>query len=108
MGPLAGVRVIELAGLGAAPYVGMMLADMGADVVRVERKPPPPAIPDVLARGRRSIVLDDGLTEQNPDDVHYPGGEGTVPPGTDERQLVTDFDLEVPRHRSADHDRLGR
>ena len=58
MGPLAGVRVIELAGLGAAPYAGMMLADMGADVVRIERKPPPPAIPDVLARGRRSVVLD--------------------------------------------------
>jgi alpha-methylacyl-CoA racemase len=58
VGPLAGVRVIELAGLGAAPYAGMMLADMGAEVIRVERKPPPPAIPDVLARGRRSIVLD--------------------------------------------------
>jgi len=36
-GPLDGVRIIEIAGLGAAPYGCMMLADMGADVVRVER-----------------------------------------------------------------------
>ena len=37
MGPLAGVKVIEIAGLGAAPYGCMMLADMGADVVRIDR-----------------------------------------------------------------------
>ncbi len=58
MGPLQGIRVLEMAGLGAAPYAGMMLSDMGAEVVRVERMPPPPAFPDVLARGRRSIALD--------------------------------------------------
>ena len=58
MGPLAGIRVIELAGLGAAPYAGMMLADMGAEVIRVERLPLPPAFPDVLARSRRSVGLD--------------------------------------------------
>ncbi|MGD8976279.1 MAG: CaiB/BaiF CoA-transferase family protein [Gammaproteobacteria bacterium] len=57
-GPLRGLRVIEIAGLGAAPYCGMMLADMGAEVIRVERMPPPPPLPDVLARGRRSIALD--------------------------------------------------
>lgn len=57
-GPLSGLRVVEIAGLGAAPYCGMMLADMGAEVIRVERMPPPPPLPDVLARGRRSIALD--------------------------------------------------
>ncbi len=56
-GPLDGLRIIELAGLGAGPYCGMMLADMGAEVIRVERMPPPPPLPDVLARGRRSIAL---------------------------------------------------
>ena len=58
VGPLQGTRVLELAGLGAAPYAGMMLSDMGAEVIRIERMPPPPAFPDVLARGRRSIALD--------------------------------------------------
>jgi alpha-methylacyl-CoA racemase len=58
MGPLAGTKVIELAGLGAAPYCCMMLADMGCEVIRIERNPPPPAIPDVLARSRTSIALD--------------------------------------------------
>lgn len=57
-GPLRGIRVVEIAGLGAAPYCGMMLADMGAEVIRVERMPPPPPLPDILARGRRSIALD--------------------------------------------------
>ena len=56
-GPLCGLRVIEIVGLGAAPYCGMMLADMGAEVIRVERMPPPPPLPDVLARSRRSIAL---------------------------------------------------
>ena len=57
-GPLAGLKIIEVAGLGAAPYCGMMLADMGAEVIRVERMPPPRRIPDPLARSRRSIALD--------------------------------------------------
>jgi alpha-methylacyl-CoA racemase len=61
-GPLAGLRVIELAGLGPGPFCAMMLSDFGADVVRVERvdavgaEAPPP--PDVLARGRRSVAVD--------------------------------------------------
>lgn len=60
MGPLAGVRIVEIAGLGAAPYACMMLADMGADVVRVDRiggsADTPPDSP--LLRNRRSVVLD--------------------------------------------------
>ena len=40
MGPLAGVRVVEFAGIGPAPFCGMLLADLGADVLLVERKVP--------------------------------------------------------------------
>jgi alpha-methylacyl-CoA racemase len=59
-GPLAGYRIIELTGIGPGPFCGMMLADMGADVVRVERPEAVGGTPshDVLARGRRSIALD--------------------------------------------------
>lgn len=61
-GPLAGLRVIELAGLGPAPHAAMLLADLGADVVRVER--PSGGLPviagtdDQLLRGRRSVAAD--------------------------------------------------
>jgi alpha-methylacyl-CoA racemase len=63
-GPLSGVKVLELAGIGPGPFCGMMLADMGADVLRVDRLEPVdlglPLDPkfDVMARGRRSIGLD--------------------------------------------------
>jgi alpha-methylacyl-CoA racemase len=62
-GPLAGVRVVELAGIGPGPFAAMMLADAGADVVRVERtsdvRPHPDGPhPDVLLRGRRSVAVD--------------------------------------------------
>ena len=60
MGPLQGFRVIELAGIGPGPFCGMMLSDMGAEVIRVDRvgrggsrRPN-----DVLARNRRSIAVD--------------------------------------------------
>ncbi len=63
MGPLAGIRVIELKGLGPGPYAGMLLADLGADVVVVERSSRTtgiavPSSKDVTSRGKRSIVLD--------------------------------------------------
>lgn len=56
-GPLAGLRVVELAGLGAAPYGCMMLADLGADVVRIERPGGDPQTPNSspLLRNRRVI-----------------------------------------------------
>jgi len=60
MGPLAGVKIIEIAGIGPGPFCGMMLADMGAEVIRVDRASAPANAPrsnDVLARGRRSIAL---------------------------------------------------
>jgi alpha-methylacyl-CoA racemase len=58
-GPLAGLRVVELGGIGPVPFCGMVLADSGADVVRID--PPAAAghVPDpVLHRGRRRIALD--------------------------------------------------
>ena len=67
-GPLAGITVLEVAGIGPGPFCGMMLADMGADVIRIdragsvktgddERDPNTPPL-DVLARGRRSVGVD--------------------------------------------------
>ena len=60
MGPLAGIRILEIAGLGAAPYGCMMLADMGAEVVRVDRAGGSPDTPEnsPLLRNRRSVTLD--------------------------------------------------
>ncbi|MBW4720008.1 CaiB/BaiF CoA transferase family protein [Saccharothrix obliqua] len=58
-GPLAGLRVVELAGLAPAPFGCMVLADLGASVVRVDRVGAVAAVPgDVLGRGRRSIGVD--------------------------------------------------
>jgi alpha-methylacyl-CoA racemase len=65
-GPLDGVKVLEFAGLGPAPFCGMLLSDLGADVVRVDRRgsgtdvlgQPPGSPHDVTARGRRSVALD--------------------------------------------------
>ena len=59
MGPLSGYKIIELAGIGPGPFCGMMLSDMGAEVVRVERISQATQAPkDVLARNRRSVALD--------------------------------------------------
>ena len=58
-GPLAGVKVIEFAGIGPGPFCGMLLSDLGADVVRIDRKGQGRSSPaDVTARGRRSVALD--------------------------------------------------
>ena len=66
-GPLNGLRVVEFVGVGPCPFAAMMLADMGADVIRIERRPAPGApnpYPilgtryDVMARSRRSLALD--------------------------------------------------
>jgi alpha-methylacyl-CoA racemase len=70
--PLHGLKVIELAGIGPGPYAAMRLADMGAEVVRVERPGPPasnvPPEKDVLRRNRRSIIVD----------LRHPDGVRTV------------------------------
>jgi len=59
-GPLRGFTVLEFAGLGGAPFAGMLLADLGADVIRIDRPPAASAHDpaDVLNRGKRSICLD--------------------------------------------------
>ncbi|MEV0627830.1 CaiB/BaiF CoA transferase family protein [Nonomuraea wenchangensis] len=62
-GPLSGVKVLELGGIGPGPFAGMMLADLGADVVRVDRPGGGAFFPglehlDLLNRGKRSVVLD--------------------------------------------------
>ena len=70
-GPLSGIKLIELAGIGPGPFCAFMLADMGADIVKIDRADrvrggdpsTPPA--DVLQRGRRSI----GVDLKNPDGV---------------------------------------
>lgn len=83
-GPLEGLRIIEIAGIGPGPFAAMMLSDMGAEVLRVDRPPDPPrdrapdepprqaALPaqpaDVLARGRRSVAVD----------LKHPEGAGVV------------------------------
>ncbi|GGE81269.1 alpha-methylacyl-CoA racemase [Streptosporangium jomthongense] len=59
MGPLKGFRIIELAGIGPGPFCGMVLADLGAEVISVERvgaQAPKPAL-DCSRRGKRSIAL---------------------------------------------------
>jgi len=69
MGPLKGYRIIEIAGIGPGPFACMMLADMGADVIRLERPTGPrgvDAVPaNVTNRSRRSV----GIDLKNPDAV---------------------------------------
>ncbi|MCW2740498.1 MAG: hypothetical protein JWR45_920 [Blastococcus sp.] len=71
MGPLQGVRVVEFAGLGPGPFCGMLLADLGADVVRIDRRGARGGLigslgaTSLLDRGKRSIALD----LKDPDDV---------------------------------------
>ena len=64
MGPLTGLRILEFEALGAAPFAGMLLADMGADVLLVDRALAPalglesPRWSETMLRGRRSVTLD--------------------------------------------------
>ncbi|NBU37029.1 MAG: CoA transferase, partial [Actinobacteria bacterium] len=63
-GPLSGYRILEIAGIGPGPFAAMLLADMGAEVIRVDRaqsvRGPAPDKPagDLMLRGRRNIALD--------------------------------------------------
>jgi alpha-methylacyl-CoA racemase len=60
VGPLEGIKVVEIAGIGPGPFCAMMLADMGADIIRVDRKSAASRETnlDALCRGRRSIAVD--------------------------------------------------
>jgi alpha-methylacyl-CoA racemase len=58
-GPLTGLKIVEFAGIGPGPFCGMLLSDLGADVVRIDRKGGGRSAPsDITARGRRSVALD--------------------------------------------------
>ena len=59
-GPLSGLKIIEFAGIGPGPFCGMLLSDLGADVVRIDRKGASRggAPSDITSRGRRSVALD--------------------------------------------------
>lgn len=74
-GPLHGIKVVEVAGLGPAPFAAMVLADLGADVVCVDRvdrvlpgADPAGQVGNVMARGRRSVAVD----------LKHPEGRGVV------------------------------
>ncbi|MGH3359960.1 MAG: CaiB/BaiF CoA transferase family protein [Nocardioidaceae bacterium] len=94
-GPLHGVRVVEIAGLGPGPFAAMTLADLGADVIRVDRPGGglqfvPPAY-DLLTRGRPSVALD----------LKQPDGVATV------LDLVERADILVEGFRPGVAERLG-
>lgn len=96
-GPLEGVRVVEVAGLGPAPFAAMLLADMGADVVVIERADrvvgadPSTAAGNVSGRGRRSIGID----------LKAPGALEVV------LALVDDADVFIEGFRPGVAERLG-
>jgi alpha-methylacyl-CoA racemase len=95
--PLDGVRVVELAGIGPVPFAGMLLADLGADVVRVDRPAAvaavDPARPsqDPMARGKRSVGVD----------LKHPDGVAVV------LRLVAEADVLVEGFRPGVTERLG-
>jgi alpha-methylacyl-CoA racemase len=93
-GPLTGYRVVELAGIGPGPFAAMMLADMGAEVLRVDRAQAvgePAARWDVNGRGRRSVGVD----------VKHPSGREVV------LRLVERADALVEGFRPGVMERLG-
>jgi alpha-methylacyl-CoA racemase len=96
-GPLSGYRVIEIAGIGPGPFAAMMLADMGAEVIRVERaqsvRGPAPDAPhyDVMLRGRRNIAID----------LKHPDGVATL------LDLVAEADALIEGFRPGVMERLG-
>jgi alpha-methylacyl-CoA racemase len=96
-GPLEGVRIVELAGIGPSPFAGMMLADAGADIVRIDRSDkavyPPRHEPhvDLLNRGRRSVAVD----------LKHPDGVGLV------LRLVEQADVLTEGFRPGVAERLG-
>lgn len=92
-GPLAGLRVIELAGIGPGPHAAMILGDLGADVVRVERPPKfgGGASKDTMLRNRRSVTAD----------LKSPEGRDLV------LQLVAKADVLIEGFRPGVTERLG-
>jgi alpha-methylacyl-CoA racemase len=94
-GALEGIRIIELAGIGPVPFAGMMLADHGATLIRVEREDQPPVIPpryDIHARSRASTIRLDLKSE---------AGAARV------RELARDADGLIEGYRPGVMERLG-
>ena len=92
VGPLRDVRVVELASLAPAPFAGCLLADMGADVIRVDRIGPRPMFASALLdRGKRSIAVD----------MKQPGGAAVV------LDLVEQADILIEGFRPGVTERLG-
>ena len=89
-GPLAGLKIVELVGIGPAPFAGMMLADNGAEVIRVDR-PGASAAPSILNRSRRHVTAD----------LKTPEGVATV------RDLCRDADGLIEGFRPGVLERLG-
>jgi len=95
-GPLHGYRIIELAGIGPGPFAGMMLSDMGAEVVRIDRAQSvrdggPAPVSDVLGRGRRSVGVD----------LKHPEGRDLV------LRMVSSSDALIEGFRPGVTERLG-
>lgn len=91
-GPLAGLRVLDLSGLGPAPFATMMLADFGAQVLSVRRPDPMPFDPALaMSRGKESIGLD----------LRSPDGQAVA------RQLAKSADIFVEGFRPGVMERLG-
>jgi alpha-methylacyl-CoA racemase len=62
-GPLVGLKVVEFAGIGPGPFASMLLADLGADVVRIDRNGAEGGAGDILGRSKRSVAIDLKLPE---------------------------------------------
>ena len=97
MGPLHGLKVIEMAGLGPGPYCAMLLSDLGAEVLRVDRavETEPSILPEtrynVTGRGRRSVAVD----------LKHPEGAGVV------LRLAEQADVLIEGYRPGVMERLG-
>jgi len=98
MGPLKGLRIVEMAGLGPGPFAGMMFSDLGADVVRIDRKTKAAAdafdnvkSANFIDRGRRSIAID----------LKTPAGVALA------RELIASADAVIEGYRPGVMERLG-
>lgn len=90
-GPLDGLRVVEMAGIGPGPFCGMMLADLGADVVCIERPGTCHDATDVTARGKRFVAID----------LQAPGGSDAA------LALIAKADMLIEGFRPGVMERLG-
>lgn len=99
-GPLAGLRVVELEALGAVPHAAMMLADAGADVVRVARPSGPADADDLVARGRRGNAVTRSRRSITVDLKHPDGRTALL-------ELVTHADVVLEGLRPGVAERLG-